>query len=450
MRQPLCFVLMPIGRKPAAGGRMIDFDAVYSDLIAPAIVAAGFEPLRAEEEKTGNIAHKSTFESLILCEHAVVDVTTANANVFYQLGLRHALRPTGTVVLFAKDASRLPFEVAQLRTMAYDLEPDGRPGHLPKLRKALKAQIQAARQKSSKSPVFQLVEEFPDIQRLKTDVFREHVDYAQTDRERLAVARRRNDVAALAKVADDLGPVADLEAGVVMDLFLSYRAVKAWDRMIALVDHMTPPLAAAAMVQEQLALALNRTGRGEEAEQVLIALIAGRGSSSETCGILGRVYKDRWEAALKQGEESAAAGLLTKAIDAYLQGFEADWRDAYPGINAVTLMEIAEPADPRRTKLIPVVAYAVERRIAKGRPDYWDYATLLELAVLAGKEQGAAQALPNVLAAVREPWEPETTARNLRLIREARTRRGEQSAWIEKIETNLLHRTTQPKNEEHL
>jgi hypothetical protein len=46
-------------------------------------------------------------------------------------------------------------------------------------------------------------------------------------------------------------------------------------------------------------------------------------------------------------------------------------------------MEIKEPPDPRRTKLIPVVEYAVDRRIDTGKPDYWDYATHLELAVLA-------------------------------------------------------------------
>ena len=41
-------------------------------------------------------------------------------------------------------------------------------------------------------------------------------------------------------------------------------------------------------VQEQLALALNRTKRGEKAERVLLNLIARRGPSSETYGILGR------------------------------------------------------------------------------------------------------------------------------------------------------------------
>jgi len=429
---------MPFGRKPATGGGFIDFDAVYSELIAPAIETAGLDPLRADEEKTGGIIHKPMFERLILCEYAVADLTTANANVFYELGLRHAVRRASTVLLFARDVGQLPFDVAPLRSMSYDLEKDGAPGNLEQNREALVGLLQAARQASTDSPVFQLIEEFPDIQRLKTDVFRDRVEYSEAVKKRLSAARRQNDAAAVAQVARDLGPVADLEAGVVIDLFLSYRAVKAWDRMIDLVARMAPPLAVTVMVQEQLALALNRAGRGEEAEQVLNELIARSGPSSETYGILGRVYKDRWEAALNSGDDILAAGILRKAIDAYLKGFEADWRDAYPGINAVTLMEIAEPPEPRRRELIPVVAYAVERRMAKGRPDYWDYATRLELRILAEDPQGAAQALADVLAAIREPWEPETTARNLSLIRHARERRGSETAWVRQIEQSLL------------
>jgi hypothetical protein len=45
LQRPLCFVLMPFGQKPSAGGATIDFDAVYKELIAPAIDRAGLEPL---------------------------------------------------------------------------------------------------------------------------------------------------------------------------------------------------------------------------------------------------------------------------------------------------------------------------------------------------------------------------------------------------------------------
>lgn len=436
MPSPLCFVLMPFGRKATAAGLVVDFDAVYHELLQPAIEQAGLESLRADEEMTGGVIHKPMFERLILCEYAVCDLTTANANVFYELGLRHAVRPHSTVLLFAEGTGQLPFDVAPLRALPYHLGSDGKPEQLPETSTALTTRLQAARSADTDSPVFQLVEGFPDIQRLKTDVFRERVHYSEQMKQRLAVARKQG-VDAVAVLAAELGTVADAEAAVVIDLFLSYRAVKAWDKMIALVKAMAAPLAATVMVQEQLGLALNRAGRSEEAEQVLTDLIERRGPSSETYGILGRVYKDRWETAVGNGNDILARGLLEKAITAYRKGFEADWRDAYPGINAVTLMELKDPPDPGRELLLPVVRYAVEQRIAGGQPDYWDHATRLELAVLA-RDQGAAEAaLADALAHVRESWEPETTVRNLRLIREAREVRGEGLSWSRAIEDAL-------------
>jgi tetratricopeptide (TPR) repeat protein len=213
--------------------------------------------------------------------------------------------------------------------------------------------------------------------------------------------------------------------------------VEAWQAMIDLARRMPRPLAESVMVQEQLALALNRAGRGDDAEKILTDLIAKRGPSSETYGILGRVYKDRWEEASTSRETFLAGGLLDKAIGAYRKGFEADWRDAYPGINAVTLMELKEPPDPKREELLPLVRYAAIRRIEAGQPDYWDYATLLEAAVLLRNEQEALGALGNALPLVRTSWQPESTSRNLRLIAEARKKRNEELPWVDTVRSEL-------------
>ena len=441
MNRILCFVLMPFGRKPAASGAVVDFDSVYAELIAPAIDAAGLEPLRADQELTGGIIHKPMFERLILCEFAVADLTCANANVFYELGLRHAVRPASTLLIFAEGTGQLPFDVALLRASPYRLGPDGKPADVATARAAIAARLREARNLPTDSPVYQLVEGFPDIKRLKTDVFRDRLKYREDVKARLGVARKQGKEA-LRKVEGSLGDIADQEAGVVLDLYLSYRAVKAWKDMIGLVPKMSPPLARSVMVQEQFGLALNRDAQGEEAERVLLAVIERQGPSSETYGILGRVYKDRWETALSAGEGLLAEGLLQKAIEAYLKGFEADWRDAYPGVNAATLMELADPPDTRGEKIIPVVAYAVERRISAGKPDYWDFATQLELAVLGRRKAEASAALAKTLAAVREIWEPETTARNLDLICKARERRGEDLPWARDAVQALVRRAS--------
>src|SRR5215467_10292852 len=166
MTRPLCFVLMPFGRKPDAAGRMVDFDRVYQDLIAPAIEEADLEPLRADEEMSGGIIHKPMFERLVLCEYAVADLTTANANVFYELGVRHAVRPWSTVLLFAKESGQLPFDVAPLRAMPYQLTREGKAADTATTKTELIKRLKEAKEAQNSaidSPIFQLVEGFPEI-----------------------------------------------------------------------------------------------------------------------------------------------------------------------------------------------------------------------------------------------------------------------------------------------
>jgi hypothetical protein len=436
----LCFVAMPFGTKTDVAGP-VSFDAVYRQIIEPAIEAAGLESLRADEEVTGGLIHKPMYERLILCRFAVADLTTANANVFYELGIRHAARPGSTVLIYAEGRGQLPFDVAPLRALPYRLDSSGNPLDPEKSVADLAARLEAMRIQSAgnqagviDSPLSNTLDGylFPDIARLRTDVFRDRVQYAQDIKQKLAAARSAG-LDALRAVEQELGDLDAIESAAVVDLFLSYRAVKGWQEMIALAARMPKPLASTILVREQLALALNRAGDDVRAEEVLLDILATRGPSSETLGILGRIYKDRWERARNANDSFRAAALLDKAIDTYRKGFEADWRDAYPGINTVTLMELREPPHPQREELLPVVRYAVTRRIASSTPDYWDFATLLELAVLANDRNAASGILGNALIAMREKWEGETTARNLRLIAETRKKRGEDVDWIDEV-----------------
>ena len=327
-----------------------------------------------------------------------------------------------------------------MRALAYRLESDGKPTAAEADRDNLAQLLEAARAGDVDSPVYQLVEGFPDIQHIKSDVFRERVEYSAAIKDELRGVRgKKGDEAiqAIRAIEQRIGPPEGAEAAVLIDLLLSYRAVSAWDEMIRIAGRMPDPLRRTPLVQEQLAFGLNRAARGEEAEHVLLQLIDTRGPSSETYGLLGRLYKDRWDAALEKGEMILARGMLDKAIDAYVRGFEADWRDAYPGINAATLMTLRTPPDARAKELVPVIRYAVERKIASGKPDYWDFATLVELAVLAEDEHGAMDALAKALVVIREPLEPETTARNLQLICEAREARHEAPQWMKGIESEL-------------
>ena len=437
--RPLCFVLMPFGRKSDSNGRVTDFDAVYQRIIVPAVDAAGLEPLRADEEKIGGTIHKPMFERLMLCQYALADITGANPNVYYELGIRHALRPRSTVIVFA-EGTTLPFDIALLRGIPYRTSTTGEPLDAGPSVAAIAAQLTTVRDNPyDDSPLFQLIEGMPhhEVDHSKTDVFRDRVQYSARYKARLAAACKEGSHAVQRVIADPaLSNLLEVETGVIIDMFLSLRDVRAHAAMIELYGRMPEPLKRARLVREQLAFALNREGRAAEAIEVLERVIAEFGASSETNGLLGRVYKDRWEITKSAGKTIEARAILKQAVKAYLDGFQADWRDAYPGVNAVTLMEMMETPPPEQAQILPVVRYAASRR-AQGGGDYWDHATLLELAVIAKDEDGANETLSEVLAKATASWHIETTQRNLRIIREARERRGVDTRWIEAIENVL-------------
>lgn len=491
--RPVCFVLMPFGQKddPARPGTKIDFDALYERAIKPAIHDAGLDPVRADEEKTIGIIHKPMFDRLLLCDFAVADLTVPNPNVFYALGVRHASRHNTTLPIFA-DHTSPPFDVALLRALPYHLGPANEIGadEASALRLALGTRLKELRQLArdggaTDSPVFALVEttqqgNLPADARLrrvkeadgalyellqryggheKTDVFRDVVAYSEGRKTQLAAARARKPKEAaleeLARIRQELAPLEDMEAAVIVDLYLSYRALGAFREMLSLYDEMPKSLRRSVLVREQRAFALNRLAGASAADRPLrteaVALLqevlSEIGPSPETYGLLGRIHKDQWQEALTTGARAEARGHLRAAIDAYRRGFEADFRDAYPGINAVTLLDVQGDPDSLRDKdrLLPIVRFAVERRLAGGAPDYWDTATLLELAILRNDRAEARRLGDSALAAVRESWEPETTSKNLTYIAESRGARGEDVGWLDAIIGDLREKAGLPR-----
>src|SRR6266404_586803 len=222
---------MPFGTKADKAGRVTNFDTVYQKVIAPAVVQAGLEPVRADEEKIGGTIHKPMFERLMLCHYAVADITGANPNVFYELGIRHALRPRSTAIIFV-EGTVIPFDIALVRGIAYRTDGKGEPidtaGPIEAIRSLLREARDTAR---DDSPMFQLIDDLPrwEIDHSKTD------DYSKRYKERLSEAVREG-AAAVQKIASDpaLADLIDVEAGIVVDLFLSLRDVKAYGGMIDL------------------------------------------------------------------------------------------------------------------------------------------------------------------------------------------------------------------------
>ena len=122
-----CFVIMPFGvKKDSARGDRVQFDRVWSRIIHPAIDGLNKQGIRIRCDRSDKIQragliHERMIDLIANADVAVVDLTTANPNVYYELGVRHALRDRVTVLL-RRAGTRIPFNIAGMTTIEYDLD----------------------------------------------------------------------------------------------------------------------------------------------------------------------------------------------------------------------------------------------------------------------------------------------------------------------------------------
>ena len=115
------FVAMPFGIKRDANGVEIDFNRVYIDLIKPALESAGLESFRADEEERAGDIRTDMFQELLVADLVVVDLTIDNPNVWYELGVRHALRARG-VLLICGGRVTTAFDIYTDRKLRYGIK----------------------------------------------------------------------------------------------------------------------------------------------------------------------------------------------------------------------------------------------------------------------------------------------------------------------------------------
>lgn len=426
--KPLLFAAMPFGSKHEPGGaRTVDFDAIYRDCIEPAGAAAGVSVIRADEETLGGVIHRPMYERLLLAEIVVADLTFANPNVFYELGVRHAARPRSTILTYAR-INQLPFDVGLIRAIPYELDGDGGLADPQRLRDALAERIAHAKtDETVDSPLFQLLDGYPGISlpHEATEAFRERAVWISelTLRAHRAAgeaatpedARRQ-----LHEIEREAEALAGSEEQLMVTVLLAYRSISAWDDMVRVAESLPGRLAEVPTVREQLALALSRRNTGDDrsrAIEIVERVVDEHGESPESLGILGRCHKARWLEKQQVGDPGAADA-LDCAIDAYGRGFDADPRDFYPGVNLVTLLACrGRDGDlDRARRTAPVVSFAAARKGGLRSRDYWVLATVLEMAVIAGDEDVAQRAASAMADTDPEPWMYETTADNLDLL----------------------------------
>lgn len=104
-----CFVMMPF-KDP--------FDVYYEAIFKPAIIRAKLDPVRADDLFRPSVIVSDLWQMIQDAKLLLAELTTKNANVFYELGLAHALGKP--VVLVSETMDDVPFDLQQLRILLYD------------------------------------------------------------------------------------------------------------------------------------------------------------------------------------------------------------------------------------------------------------------------------------------------------------------------------------------
>lgn len=132
-----CFVMMPFGTW---------MDTYYREVFVPAIKDAGMEPVRADELFTTGSVIEQIWEQIVRSKVLLADLSGKNANVFYELGLAHAVRKP--VVFTTSNLDDVPFDLRHLRIAVYDIRD---PAWGEKLRTDLSTYLKAAKADPTKS-----------------------------------------------------------------------------------------------------------------------------------------------------------------------------------------------------------------------------------------------------------------------------------------------------------
>jgi hypothetical protein len=398
---PRAFVAMPFGTAPWPERDLKAYrsDLTYQRILLPALIAAGYEPMRADTQALMEVIDSKMLGAIARAELLVADLATENPNVMWELGVRHAWRSSGTIVVAPED-TRIPFDVARVPVHSYRR-------HATKISdrdcvtalQMLSAVLADVEREDPDSPIFLHLPGLAEVE-LGPDEPGDEVDSAGEFLEQITLAadlHRVEDLIGLAEqiqTTDRLGdssraPLRE-QVGLALIEASCHREATEILRPIAEADLDF----SSRQLQERFAHALIRNpdaeGRDErlaEAEARLQRLLDRHPSGGETWGLLGSAGKARAELALAGGGDPLPH--LELALSAYERGMRADPGDHYPGVNALALrrlrgQHLAPNEDDLRkaAELAPVVRFAVLRRGEEALDeDVWAVLSLAECAL---------------------------------------------------------------------
>jgi len=123
-----CFVIMPFGTKPV-GKHKVNFDRIYDEIFKPAVSAVALpeggklRPARTDRDFFAGDIGQEMFQYLNDSRFALADITALNPNVMYEIGVRHAVRQSGTAIFRQGDAT-IPFDINHIKAFPYSYRPE--------------------------------------------------------------------------------------------------------------------------------------------------------------------------------------------------------------------------------------------------------------------------------------------------------------------------------------
>lgn len=412
--KPRVFVVMPFGQKKGPDGRTIDFNIIYKSLIKPAIEAAGFDSQRADEETVSGDILTDMFQELLLADMVLCDMSIDNANAFYELGIRHALRKRGVVHIQAGRAY-MPFDVFNVRTLPYHITDGGVPDpeHVKndiKLIARLLRDTWNSDRDLVHSPIYNLLTGLKEPERkslqthLATGFWREHAEW----KDRVTVAQREKHIGDILLLTEEISnPL--IREDAVAEVGRALAKLGRYELALKQYREGLEVNPANVDFRREEAFHLNRVGRVNEAIVKLEGILKDYPSDYKSITYLGRIYKEMWTnswSRIRNKEKRLKIAFdtyhwLIQSIDIYSKGFQYDLRDVYPGINAFTLSKLAihladmfddkknpDPDITRIRKNLPglqsTLLYSLESKISNENDsaDYWTLVSLAELRLL--------------------------------------------------------------------
>jgi hypothetical protein len=417
--RPVAFMVMPFDQKRTGvehttAPPQVDFDALWHRVHVPVLSELGYHPVRADQD-VGALIVVEMIQRLAIADLVVADVSLPNANVYYEIGIRHAARRVGCVLVAASWAQPV-FDLRQMRQLRYPLD-DGDVGDdaAGAARRALAEGMRSLI--DGESPVFSAVPGYPAPAReASVTAFRNSIDeLAAFDAEvravRLAPVAQQGERALAIVQRRGRQPV--LREAVVLELIRLLRDHVGFAELVDYIDQLPEHLRRHPLVVEQRCIGLAKAGDPAAAAAILEQLIEREGGTSERWGLLGGRYKQLWATAPTEGERRR---FLDAAIGAYEHGMLLDLNDYYPASNLPRLYRArgGRRDAERAADAQAVTAAACERAVKLGTADEWVRPTLLGLAFERGDVDKASQLRDEVEADGVKAWMKRTTLDDLR------------------------------------